>query len=143
MRSRFLAQNHQASTVERRTAGDGDLEEDAKPLKRCETEKQEWAMPCQCGEEVQELADKPWKNEALRRQEGGLPRLKEEKLQNAARGFQDTSGDGFHTKVPLDLTKKTRWRKWSSCEKKVEKMREVAAAGLQDSCLHDSEERPK
>ena len=48
----------------------------------------------------QEQDDKPWRNEESR----GLPRLKEENLEKAARSYKATEGvgcDGFHPKVVL------------------------------------------
>ena len=52
---------------------------DAKPLKRCEEKRKECAKHCwQCNMEVQDLEDKPWKNEDPRSLDEGLPRLREE-----------------------------------------------------------------
>ena len=58
----------------------------------------------QCDAEVQIVEEKPWKNEAL-------PRLKECHLEEVSRLYKAKTGrgcDGFHLKVPLDLTKETR-----------------------------------
>ena len=44
-------------------------EEDAKPLARCEESRKEWAMHWQSSTEVQDLKDKPWKNEELKNSE--------------------------------------------------------------------------
>ena len=52
-------------------------EEDARLLDRCEAKRKEWARHWQCDEEVQNVEDKPWKNEELRRLEEALPRLNE------------------------------------------------------------------
>ena len=41
-------------------------EEDVKPLARCEEKRKEWATHWQCDTEVQELKDKPWRNEKLK-----------------------------------------------------------------------------
>ena len=38
--------------------------------------------------EVQFTEDKPWRNEELRSTEEGLPRLKEERLERAARSYK-------------------------------------------------------
>ena len=42
-------------------------EEDASLSDRCEAQRKEWAKHWQCNEEVQNLDDKPWKNEDLLR----------------------------------------------------------------------------
>ena len=61
---------------------------------------------------LQDLEDKSWRHEELRSlEEGGLPRMKEEKLKKAARSYKAAAGvgcDGFHPKVPLDLSGETR-----------------------------------
>ena len=65
----------------------------------------------QCVEEVQNVKDKPWKNEELRKSEKALPRLKECHLEEVPRLYKANKGavcDGFHPKVPLDLIKETR-----------------------------------
>ena len=58
----------------------------------------------------------------LRRCEEALPKLKEFDLERTSRMFKAKTGvgcDGFHPKVPVDLTKETTgkmwnyWRKWS------------------------------
>ena len=84
-------------------------EEDARLLDRCEAKRKKWAKHWQCDEDVQNLEDKPWKNEEMRRMEEAL-RLKEE-LEKASRMYKAKTGvgcDGFHPKVLLDLTKETR-----------------------------------
>ena len=93
-------------------------EEDAKLLDRCEAKRKEWAKHWQCDEDVQNLEDKPWKNEEMRRMEEAL-RLKEE-LEKASRMHKAKTGvgcDGFHPKVLLDLTngneRRNSWRGWS------------------------------
>ena len=47
-------------------------EEDARLLDRCEAKVKEWATHWQCDEDVQNLEDKPWKNEELRKWEEAL-----------------------------------------------------------------------
>ena len=48
---------------------------------------------------------KPWRNEELKKCEEALPRLKEGDLEKASRRQKTGVGcDGFHPKVPLDLT---------------------------------------
>ena len=51
--------------------------EDARLLDRCEATRKDWAKHWQCDEEVQNVEDRPWKNEELRKWEEALPRLKE------------------------------------------------------------------
>ena len=56
------------------------------------------------------MQDKPWRNEGLRRCEEALPKLKEGDLERASRMYTAKTGvgcDGFHPKVPVDLTKET------------------------------------
>ena len=65
----------------------------------------------QCFEEVQNMQDKPWRNEELRRCEEALPKLKEGDLERASRMYKAQTGvgcDGFHPEVLMDLTKETR-----------------------------------
>ena len=50
-------------------------------------------------------------DEELRKWEAALPRLKESHLEEVSRVCKVKTGercDGFHPKVPLDLTKETR-----------------------------------
>ena len=50
-------------------------------------------------------------NEELKKLEEALPRLKESHLEEVSRLYKAQTGvgcDGFHPKVPLDLTKETR-----------------------------------
>ena len=51
-------------------------EEDAKLLDRCEAKKKEWAKLWQCDESVQNMADKPWNNEELKKLEEALTKAK-------------------------------------------------------------------
>ena len=65
----------------------------------------------QCDEEIQNMQNKPWRNEEFKECEEALPRLKEGDLEKASRLYKAKTGvgcDGFHPKVPLDLTKETR-----------------------------------
>ena len=87
-------------------------EEDARLLDRFEAKREEWSKHWQCNEEVQNMQDKPWSNEELRRCEEALPRLKEGDLEKTSRTYQTKTGvgsDGFHPKVP-DLTKRNERR---------------------------------
>ena len=85
-------------------------EEDARLLERFET-KREWSKHWQCDESVQNVEDKHWKNEELKKLEEPLPRLTDCDLEKASRLYKEKTGvgcDGFHPKVPLDVTKETR-----------------------------------
>ena len=53
------------------------------------------------------MEEKHWKNEELRSAEEALPRPKECLLEEVSR-LKKVGCDGFHPKVPLDLTKETR-----------------------------------
>ena len=86
-------------------------EEDARLLDRCEAKRKEWSHHWQCNEEIHSMQDKPGRNEELRECEEALPRLKEGHLEKASRVYKAKTGvecDGFHPKVPQDLTKGTR-----------------------------------
>ena len=84
---------------------------------------------------------KPWRNEELRRSEEALPRLKEGDLEKASRTYKAKTGvgcDGFHPKVPLDLTKETRGEIVELLDK-LEQW-QMAATSLHNDVLLDSEE---
>ena len=86
-------------------------EEDVRLLDRCEAKRKQWAKHWQCDKEVQNVEEKPWKNEELRRLEEELPWLKEYHLEDASRLYQAKTKvgcDGFHPKVPLDSKKKKK-----------------------------------
>ena len=72
--------------------------------------KKEWAQHSQCNKDVQNLEDKPWKNEELRSAEEALPRVKESHLEEVSRFYKAKTGvvcDCFHPEVSVDLTKET------------------------------------
>ena len=57
------------------------------------------------------MPDKQWRIEEQKECEEALPRLKESDLEKASRLYKaktEVGCDGFHPKVPLDLTKETR-----------------------------------
>ena len=60
-------------------------EEDAKLLERCEAKRKEWSKHWQCNEEIQNMQDRPWRNEELKECEEALPRLKECELEKKGR----------------------------------------------------------
>ena len=68
------------------------------------------------------VEDKSWKNEELRGLEEALPELTKCDLEKVSRLYKAKTGvgcDGFHPKVPLDLTKETT-REIAGCTEKVE-----------------------
>ena len=80
-------------------------------MDRCEEKRKEWARHWQCDDNVQYRENKPQKNEELKKREEALPRLKDNDLEKASTLYKATTGvgcDGFHPKVPLDLTRATR-----------------------------------
>ena len=79
-------------------------EEDAKPLTRCEEKRKEWAKHWQCGTEVQDLKDKPWRSEELKKLEEDMPRFKESDLAKAAKNYKAKRETGAMT-----FTQKFRW----------------------------------
>ena len=73
--------------------------------------RKELSIHWQCIEEVQNMQDKPWRIEELRKWEEALPRLKESDLERASRMYKAKTGvgcDGFHPRVLLNLTGETR-----------------------------------
>ena len=58
--------------------------ENVRLLDRCEAKRKEWAKHWQCDESVQNVEDKPWKNEELKKLEEASPRLKECDLEKAS-----------------------------------------------------------
>ena len=86
-------------------------EEDARLLDRCEAKRKEWAKHWQCDESVQNMENKPWKNEDLEKLEEALPRLKECDSQKSLVLYKTKTGvgcDGFPPKILLDSTNETR-----------------------------------
>ena len=82
------------------------------------------------------MEEKQWKNEELRRLEEELPRLKECHFEEASRLYEAKTGvrcDGFHPKVPLDLTTRNKRRNCGV-------LREGGAPSLHDDVFLDTEE---
>ena len=114
-------------------------EEDARLLDRVEAKRKEWSKHWQCNEKIQKIQDKSWRNEELKKCEKALPRLKEGDLEKALRFYKAKTGggcDGFHPKVPLDMTRNDR----KSCGilTKGGTERQMAATSLHDDVLLDS-----
>ena len=81
-------------------------EEDARLLDRCEAKRKEWAKHWHCDEEIQNVQNKPWRNEELKECDKALPRMKEDDLEKASRLYKAKTrvgSNGFHPKVPLDF----------------------------------------
>ena len=97
-------------------------EDDAKLVAGCGEKRKELANRWQCDTKVQDLNDKPWKNEEMKNSEEDVPRFKEGDVERAARNCKAKTGvgcDGFHPKVPLGLAKheekwRRSWRRWHS-----------------------------
>ena len=70
-------------------------EEDARLLDRCEAERKEWAKHLQCDEEMQNMENKPWRNEELKEYEEALPRLKEGELEKVSTLHKAKTGVGL------------------------------------------------
>ena len=87
-------------------------EEDAGLLDRCEAKRKEWSIiHWQCDEDVQNMQDKPRRNEELSRCEEALPRLKEVVLKRHHECTKQKTGagcDGFHPQSPFGFEKKKR-----------------------------------
>ena len=79
-------------------------EEDARLLDRCKAKRKEWANHWQCDESVQNVENKPWKNEELKKIEEASPRLKECDLEKASGLYKAKTGVG----CDLDFTKEPR-----------------------------------
>ena len=85
-------------------------EEDVRLLDRCDGKRKECRKYWQCDESVQNMEDKPWTDEELKKLEEALPRLKGSEG-DQSRFYKAKTGegcDGFHSKVPLDLAKERR-----------------------------------
>ena len=114
-------------------------EEDATLLDRCEAKRKEWAKHWQCDEEIQNMQNKPWRNEESKECEEALPRLKECQLEKVSRLYTAKTGVGYATDSTRNLTKETRGEIVEFLEK-VEQKRKMAATSLHDNVLLDSEE---
>ena len=95
-----------------------EIAEDAKLLDRCEAKKKNGQEKhWQCGEDVQNVEDKHWKKEELKKLEEALPMLEECELEEVSRLYKAKTGvgnDGFLAKVHLDLTTQTMGKSSSS-----------------------------
>ena len=79
----------------------GGEEDNANLLELCEAKRKEWSKHWQCNEEIQNMQNKPWRNEAAKESEEALPRLKEGHLEMTSRLYKAKTGvgcDGFHPK---------------------------------------------
>ena len=93
-------------------------ERDVRPLARCEEKMGVRTKHWQCNTEVQDLKDKAWRHEELKRLEEGIPRLKEgdsEKAGEITRQRRVWDVMEFHQKVPPDLSEETRGKIVEQC----------------------------
>ena len=65
-------QINEANNVEWRSADTEERQEDARLLDRCEAIWKDWAKHWQCDVSVQNVEDKPWENEELKKLGGSL-----------------------------------------------------------------------
>ena len=89
------------------------------------------------------MDNKPWTNEELKKLEEALQRPKECQLERVSRLYKAKTRvrcDGFHTKVPLGLTKETRRKRNHRVSGESGAEREVAATSLYNDVLLDTEE---
>ena len=98
-------------------------EEDARLLDRCEAKRKGWAKHWQCDESVQNMEDKPWKKEELRKLEEALPRLKDCELETYRDCMAKTGVgcDGFQKSTWMRQRKREEkqwgsWNRWSRLE---------------------------
>ena len=75
-------------------------EEDASLLDRCGAKRKEWAKHWHCDESVQNVEDKPWKNEELKKLEEALPRLKECEFEKSVEMVQGKDRSGMRRLPP-------------------------------------------
>ena len=118
-------------------------EEDARLLDRCEAKRVEWQKHWHCDEEIQNMQNKPWRNEELKEGEEALPRLKEGDLDKASRLYKAKTGvgcDGIPPKSPFGFDKRNERR---NCRVLREGGGEwqMAATSLHNDVLLDSQER--
>ena len=93
-------------------------EEDVRLLDRCEAKRKEWAMLWQCDESVQNMEDKLWKNEELKKLERALPRLRECDLEKASMLYKaKTEVGGLNERKKQEEKWWSFWRRWSRVEK--------------------------
>ena len=62
--------------------------------------KKEWAKHWQFGENAQDVENKLWKNDGIRKLEGALPRLKECDLERASRVYKAKTGSRMRRLPP-------------------------------------------
>ena len=106
-------------------------EEDARLLDRCEAKRKEWAKHWQCARSTEALEGL----EELRKCGGSTAKAERvSRLEEVSSLFEAKKGvgcDGFHPKVPVDLTTETRGEVVEFLEK-VEQSGKVAATSVHD-----------
>ena len=106
---RKAEKDHEAHSMERRSADPEKRKRGCQVAGPLRGKWEKWATHWQCGEDVQNVEEKPWTNEELRSAEEALPRLKECELETVSRMYKAKTGvgcDGFHSEVTLDLRQK-------------------------------------
>ena len=117
-------------------------EEDARLSDRCEAKRKYWAKHWQCDEDVQNLEDKSWENEELKKSEEALPRLQVCELGKVSKLYTAKTGIGWGWLPPQGLL---------GCDKGNERRNravlgdggaewKVSATSMHDDVLLDSEE---
>ena len=115
-------------------------EEEARLLDRCEAKRKEWAKHSQCDESVQNVEDKPWANEELKKLEEALPRLKECDLEKSIWIVQSKNWSGMRRIPPESSLGLDKRKKKGNCRVPGQGGTEwqMAATSLQDDVLLDS-----
>ena len=106
---------------------------DARLLDRCEAWRKEWAKHWQCDESVQNMEDKPWENQVLKKEEEALPRLKErEQARKSVEIVQGENGSRMR-RLPHQSSLGNKRRSGVILGKGGTKWK-MAAASLHDEC---------
>ena len=107
-------------------------EEGVRLLDRCEAKEKEWAKHWQCDEGAQNMDDKPWKNEELKKLEEALPSLKECDLEKASRLKKGQNRSGIRS---MASTQKSQWtRQEKRAEKELLEKVELSGKWPQQAC---------
>ena len=111
-------------------------------LDRCEAKSKEWAKHWQCDESVQNLEDKPWKNEELKQIRGSLAQAERVRMEKSFEIVQGENRSRMRWPSPKHLfgfgKRNKRRNRGVFGESGAEW--EMAAASLHNDVLSDSEE---
>ena len=115
--------------------------EDANLLEQCEATRKEWSKHWQCNEEIQNMQNKPWRNEESKECKESLPRLKEGVLKGIkiVQGKNRSGMRRIPPKSSSGLNKRTRGKLRIFGEGGAEWR--MAATSLHNDVPLDSEER--